>query len=225
MSHFPSIFVSHGSPMILLGDTPARDFLSGFGQELGRPKAILIASAHFESRTPVLSADAAPAMIYDFGGIPRPLFEMQYHAPGAPDFAQRAAHLLGEAGIGAQPISNRGFDHGTWVPLKLMYPEADIPVVQISVQTQLSAAHHIAMGRALQPLREEGVLIIGSGSLTHNLYELRREGGDLPPPEWVSGFADWTHEVLAEGREGDLADWAELAPFARHLEKSRDPHP
>jgi 4,5-DOPA dioxygenase extradiol len=211
--------------MILLGDTPARDFLSGFGQELGRPKAILIASAHFESRTPVLSADAAPAMIYDFGGIPRPLFEMQYHAPGAPDFAQRAAHLLGEAGIGAQPISNRGFDHGTWVPLKLMYPEADIPVVQISVQTQLSAAHHIAMGRALQPLREEGVLIIGSGSLTHNLYELRREGGDLPPPEWVSGFADWTHEVLAEGREGDLADWAELAPFARHLEKSRDPHP
>ena len=222
MAHFPSIFVSHGSPMILLGDTPARDFLSGFGQELGRPKAILIASAHFESRAPVLSADAAPAMIYDFGGFPRPLFQMQYPAPGAPDLAQRAAHLLGEAGIGAQPISNRGYDHGTWVPLKLMYPDADIPVVQISVQTQLSAAHHIAMGRALQPLREEGVLIIGSGSLTHNLYELRREGGDLPPPEWVSGFADWTHEVLAEGRESDLAVWAELAPFARQNHPSAE---
>ena len=208
--------------MILLGHTPARDFLAGFGQALGRPKAILVASAHFESRAPVLSADAKPAMIYDFGGFPRPLFEMQYPAPGAPDLAQRAATLLGTAGIVAQPVANRGYDHGTWVPLKLMYPDADIPVVQISVQTQLSAAHHIAMGRALAPLRDEGVLIMGSGSLTHNLYELMREGGDLPPPDWVSGFADWTHEVVSEGRESDLAAWASAAPFARENHPSAE---
>ncbi len=222
MSKFPSIFVSHGSPMILLGDTPARDFLSGFGQELGRPKAILIASAHFESRAPQLTADAQPAMIYDFGGFPRPLFEMQYPAPGAPDLATRAAQMLGAVGMDAQPVQNRGFDHGTWVPLKLMYRQADIPVVQISVQTQMCAAHHIAMGRALAPLREEGVLIIGSGSLTHNLYELRRAGGDLPPPEWVSGFADWTHDTLAEGRADDLAAWASSAPFARENHPSAE---
>lgn len=208
--------------MILLENTPARAFLAGFGKELGRPKAILVASAHFESRAPMLSADAHPSMIYDFGGFPRPLFEMQYPAPGAPDLAQRAADLLGEAGIVAQPIGNRGYDHGTWVPLKLMYPEADIPVVQISVQTQLSAAHHIAMGRALSTLRDEGVLIVGSGSLTHNLYELRRAGSDLPPPEWVSGFADWAHEVVAQGRESDLADWASAAPFARENHPSAE---
>lgn len=222
MTTFPSIFVSHGSPMIMLEQTPARDFLVGFGKELGRPKAILVASAHFESRAPVLSGDAHPAMIYDFGGFPRPLFEMQYPAPGEPNLAQRAADMLGAVGIAAQPVANRGFDHGTWVPLKLMYPDADIPVVQISVQTQLSAAHHITMGRALAPLREEGVLVMGSGSLTHNLYELRRAGGAPPPPDWVSGFADWTHEVVSQGRESDLAAWASKAPFARENHPSAE---
>ena len=215
MSAYPSIFVSHGSPLIMLGETPARGFLTGFGKELGRPKAILIASAHFETHLPALTADVQPAMIYDFGGFPRPLFEMQYPALGDPALAARAAHMLGAAGMDAQRLQNRGFDHGTWVPLKLMYPNADIPVVQISVQTQMSAAHHIAMGRALAPLREEGVLIVGSGSLTHNLYELRRAGGDLPPPEWVTGFADWTYETLRTGHADDLADWAVSAPYAR----------
>jgi 4,5-DOPA dioxygenase extradiol len=215
MTTFPPVFVSHGSPMIMLEQTPARDFLTGFGQQLGRPKAILVASAHFESRAPLLSADVQPEMIYDFGGFPRPLFEMQYPAAGDPALAQRAAKMLGDAGLVAQPVTHRGFDHGTWVPLKLMYPDADIPVVQISLQPNMSAQHHIAMGRALAPLREEGVLIIGSGSLTHNLYELRRAGGDMPPPEWVSGFADWTHEALSQGHSDKIAAWASEAPFAR----------
>ena len=217
-----TLFVSHGAPNLILHNSEARHFLEKFGKTIGKPRAILMVTAHFEAHRPTLTNGAQPPMIYDFGDFPRPLFEMQYPAPGAPDLAQRAADLLGEAGIVAQPVGNRGYDHGTWVPLKLMYPEADIPVVQISVQTQLSAAHHIAMGRALSTLRDEGVLIVGSGSLTHNLYELRRAGGDMPPPDWVSGFADWTHEVVAQGRESDLADWASAAPFARENHPSAE---
>ena len=143
-------------------------------------------------------------------------------ALGAPALAQSIIDVLASHNMTARPQAHRGFDHGTWVPLLLMRPQADIPVVQISVQTQLSAAHHIAMGRALSTLRDEGVLIVGSGSLTHNLYELRRAGSDLPPPEWVSGFADWTHEVVAQGRESDLADWASAAPFARENHPSAE---
>lgn len=214
MTVFPSIFISHGSPMIALQRTPAHDFLENFGRELGRPKAILVASAHFETRAPMLTADAQPEMIYDFGGFPRALFEMQYPAPGDSELAARAAHMLGDAGIAAQAVTGRGFDHGTWVPLMLMYPQADIPVVQISVQPQLSAAHHIAMGRALAPLREAGVLLMGSGSLTHNLYELRREGG-TEAPDWVKQFGAWAHEAIEDGGETDIANWLDCAPYAR----------
>ena len=215
MSAFPSLFISHGSPMIVLEHTPARDFLAGFGAQLGKPKAILVASAHFETRTPMLSADAHPQMIYDFGGFPRALFEMQYPAPGDPALARHAADMLAGAGIPAQPVTNRGFDHGTWTPLKLMYPDADIPVVQLSVQTQMDAAHHFAMGRALAPLREEGVLVMGSGSLTHNLYQLARGGGDAPTPDWVKQFGAWAHEAIKDGSSQDVLNWLDCAPFAR----------
>jgi len=217
MTTFPSLFVSHGSPMIVLQHTPAHDFLAGFGKELGKPKAILVASAHFETRAPMLTADAQPAMIYDFGGVPRPLFEVQYPAPGDPALAQRAAQLLGEAGLAAQTVANRGFDHGTWTPLKLMYPDADVPVVQLSVQPALSAAHHMAMGRALAPLREEGVLVMGSGSMTHNLHEYMRMRAtiDTPAPDWVKQFGAWAHEAIESGSQQDIANWLECAPFAR----------
>ena len=170
MTRFPAVYVSHGSPMVILNNTVATEFLRGYGRELGKPKAILIATAHFETRAPALSADAHPAMIYDFGGFPKALFEMTYPAPGDPALAQRAAGLLEAAGIKAYPVEGRGYDHGTWAPLKLMYPDADIPVVQLSVQPHMGGAHHVAMGQALAPLRDEGVLVMGSGSMTHNLY-------------------------------------------------------
>ena len=217
MTRFPSVYVSHGSPMVILNNTVAKDFLSGYGRELGRPKAILIATAHFETRAPALSADAHPEMIYDFGGFPRALFEMTYPAPGDPDLAVRAAGLLEAAGIKAFPVEGRGYDHGTWVPLKLMYPDADIPVVQLSVQPHMSGAHHVAMGQALAPLREEGVLVMGSGSMTHNLYELSRLGRqmDLPAQDWVKSFGGWVHDAIEAGRTDDIAHWDTRAPFAR----------
>jgi len=215
MTRFPSVYVSHGSPMVILNNTAAKDFLSGYGRELGKPRAILIATAHFETRVPALTADAQPAMIYDFGGFPRALFEMTYRAPGDPVLAQRAAGLLGAAGMTAYPVEGRGYDHGTWVPLKLMYPDADIPVVQLSVQPQMSGAHHVAMGEALAPLRDEGVLVMGSGSMTHNLYELTRDDINGPAPDWVTRFGAWAHDAIEAGRTDDIAHWDERAPFAR----------
>ena len=217
MARMPSLFVSHGSPMIMLEPSPARDFLASFASTIARPKAILIASAHFESDEPLLSVDAAPDMIYDFGGFPQPLFEMSYKAPGSPELAQKAGGLLGAAGIMAYGAQNRGFDHGTWVPLKLMYPEADIPVVQISVQPKLGSAHHIAMGRALAPLRDEGVLIIGSGSLTHNLYEMMRLGRikDAAMTAPVAAFSNWIAEKVAAGDSNALGNYRTDAPFAK----------
>ena len=221
---FPTVFVSHGSPMLMLHNTQARDFLTGFGTTLGRPKAILMCSAHYESTEPTLSADAKPEMIYDFGGFPQALFEMIYAAPGDPELAQRAAQLLSKGGLSATTQTHRGYDHGTWVPLKLMYPDADIPVVQLSVQTGKSAAHHAHMGRLLAPLRNEGVLIMGSGSLTHNLYELMRSRRVLesPVPEWVSVFGEWAHERTTAGALDDICNYLERAPYARENHPSAE---
>ena len=217
MARMPSLFVSHGSPMTAIQPSAARDFFLSFAQELPRPKAILIATAHFESAAPVLSTDEKPAMIYDFGGFPQPLFEIVYPAPGSPAVAERAAEALHAAGHDAYGVSDRGFDHGTWVPLSLMYPDADIPVVQISVQPELGAAHHMEIGRALAPLRDEGVLVIGSGSLTHNLYELSRSGRqfDAPVRDWVVEFTDWIAQTLEAGSAEDIAHYRQRAPFAR----------
>ena len=226
MSHrMPSLFVSHGSPMTAIQPSPAQDFFRAYARELPRPRAILIATAHFESDAPLLSADARPEMIYDFGGFPQPLFEIVYPAPGAPELAMRATQLLRETGYRAHAVISRGFDHGTWVPLCLMYPDADIPVVQLSVQPELGSAHHVALGQALAPLRDEGVLIIGSGSLTHNLWELARSGRNFSAPvrDWVRDFTDWIADRVESGNLDDIANYRERAPFARE-NHPRDEH-
>jgi 4,5-DOPA dioxygenase extradiol len=206
----PSVFVSHGSPTLPFDDVPARDFLRGLGAKLGTPKAILVASAHWETQAPVLNAAPRNATIHDFAGFPKPLYELRYDAPGAPALAERAASLL--AGFGASIDVERGLDHGAWVPLMLMYPDAEIPVLQISVQSRAGAAHHLALGRALAPLRAEGVLILGSGGFVHNLGAIDWNGG--PQPEWSRAFADWTHRKLLARDETTLADYRQRAPHA-----------
>jgi len=210
----PSLFVSHGAPTLLIQDGPAHRFLAGYGATLGRPTAILVASAHWESDDLLLSTAERPETIYDFRGFPRALYEIVYAAPGAPAVAARAAAMLRKAGLSAAEDPGRGLDHGAWVPLRLMYPEADIPVAQISIQTGLGPAHQLAVGRALAPLRDEGVLIVGSGSATHNLSELRLSTPDSAPPEWVGDFADWTHKALEDGRTDDLLAYRTTAPQA-----------
>jgi len=216
----PSIFLSHGSPTLPFDDVPAREFLRGLGAKLERPKAILVASAHWETRAPALNAVTRNETIHDFYGFPKPLYELRYEAPGAPALAERAASLLTGANLNAHIDSERGLDHGAWVPLMLMYPGADIPVLQLSVQSHAGAAHHIALGRALAPLRAEGVLILGSGGFVHNLRLIDWNSG--PEPEWSRAFAAWTHEKLLARDEAALADYRRRAPFAEQAHPTEE---
>jgi 4,5-DOPA dioxygenase extradiol len=211
---FPALFLSHGSPMLALTDSPARDFLRGLGRELGEPSAILIASAHWETDVPVVNSVARNATIHDFYGFPPALYEMRYEPPGAPALAAKAAALLSEADFASEIDTERGLDHGAWVPLLLMYPRAKIPVLQVAIQSHLDPAHHLRLGRALAPLRAENVLIIGSGSFTHNLSRLRREAVDGKQPPDVTAFADWFDAAITGRRVDDLLDYRTLAPFA-----------
>jgi 4,5-DOPA dioxygenase extradiol len=210
---FAPIFVSHGAPTLPLQDTPARAFLERLGAELTRPKAILVVSAHWETERPTLNAFAVNETIHDFYGFPPALYAMTYPAPGSA-LAERAAQLLAGAGLSPAIDTTRGLDHGAWVPLKLMYPDADVPVVQLSVQTRLGPEHHVRLGQALAPLRGEGVLILGSGAFTHNLRELDRRGPDAPEAEWSTAFADWMASALEQNRVQDLIAYRDRAPFA-----------
>jgi 4,5-DOPA dioxygenase extradiol len=215
MNRLPTLFISHGSPMLAIEKSPAHNFLLALGKSLPRPRAILIASAHWESMgEPAVSLAAQPETIHDFGGFPRALYEIQYPASGAPGMAAHAASLLEQAGFTVKSSPTRGLDHGAWVPLRLMYPEADIPVAQVSVLRGASPADHDRMGKALASLRDEGVLIIGSGSLTHNLYEFRGQGIDAEVPSWVSDFGAWMKERLESHQRDALLNYRTQAPFA-----------
>lgn len=201
--------------MLAISDSPARRFLLELGKTLPRPKAILVASAHWESMGgPAVSLAPLPETIHDFGGFPAELFAMQYPAPGAPDTAVRAAELLEKSGFSVKSSANRGLDHGAWVPLRLMYPEADIPTTQISVLRNGTPAEHERIGKALAILRGEGVLVIGSGSLTHNLYEFKGQGIDAPVPSWVSDFGAWMMTALRDNQREALLDYRARAPYA-----------
>jgi len=213
----PSLFVSHGAPTFPLTDVPARRFLERLSGELPKkPRAVLVVSAHWETREPVVNAVAVNDTIHDFYGFPRELYEMTYPAPGSPGLAARVRDLLAAGGVAASVDHQRGLDHGAWVPLRLLYPAADIPVVQLSVQTQLGPEYHLRIGHLLAPLRAEGVLIVGSGSFTHDLSSFRDYAHALqaPEPEWVTGFADWMDTALTEGRVSDLLAYRSKAPYA-----------
>ncbi|PRY64493.1 4,5-DOPA dioxygenase extradiol [Vreelandella songnenensis] len=201
----PSLFISHGSPMLALTPTPAHRFLRELGQTLS-PKAVVVVSAHWETLSPKVSTSAWPETIHDFGGFPRALFECRYMAPGEPALAKRVAALLD-----AQCVE-RGFDHGAWVPLSLMFPKADIPVVSVSLPIRWTNDELADLGERLSALREEGILVIGSGSLTHNLYETMAQ--DSQAPNWVTAFADWVTRKLAVNDREALLDW-QKAPYAR----------
>ncbi len=209
----PSVFVSHGSPALVIEDHPARQFLAGLGGRIGRPAAILCVSAHWATATPAVSGASRPETIHDFYGFPEPLYQLRYPAPGAPDLAQRAAALLRGAGIDCAVDPERGLDHGAWNPLLLIYPAADIPVTQLSVQPGSSTAAHVAIGRTLAPLRREGVLVLASGGAVHNLrqFAVDRER----PAEWATEFETWLAGRIEAGDEAALVSYREQAPYAR----------
>jgi 4,5-DOPA dioxygenase extradiol len=208
----PAVFVSHGAPTLLLDPCPAREFLAGLGRELGRPRAVLCISAHWEARNPAVSTAQRPATIHDFYGFPRELEDVTYPAPGDPGLAARAGALLRAAGFEGVTEPDRGLDHGAWVPLALMFPDAATPVAQLSVQTALGPAHHLAVGRALSSLREEGVLVLGSGGATHNLGEFRGQRIDEEPPTHVREFEAWLCAAVERGDVEALAAYRQAAP-------------
>ncbi len=205
----PSLFVSHGAPTLIIEDRPARTFLAGLAALVPRPTAILAVSAHWTTDRPAVSVSPRPETIHDFYGFPEQLYRLHYNAPGAPELGHRVAALTG-----AVP-AEYGLDHGAWVPAMLGWPAADIPILQLSVQPEMTPAHHIALGRQLAPLRDEGVLVLGSGSATHNLRRLVRGGAGVAPEPWAKAFDDWLAATLEQGDETALANYRTGAPYAR----------
>jgi 4,5-DOPA dioxygenase extradiol len=214
----PSIFVSHGSPMLALDPGEAGAFWHKLSASLPRPSAVLCISAHWNTRDPAACTATRPETIHDYYGFPEPMYRLSYPAPGAPALAERAVGLLKAAGIPAATEPRYGLDHGAWVPLQSFYPEADMPVAQLSVQPYRDARWHKKMGAALAVLRDEGVLILGSGGATHNLRELDRYGRSVPL--WAREFDEWLASNLAEGRDDALLDWETKAPHAQRAHPS-----
>jgi 4,5-DOPA dioxygenase extradiol len=208
----PSIFVSHGAPTLAIDRVPAAEFLRALGAAIGRPTAVLTVSAHWQARRAAASVAANPQTIYDFSGFAPELYRISYDAPGAPEVARRAVELLGIGGVDSELSNDRGLDHGAWVPLSLMYPEADVPVAQISLEAGLGPAEHMRVGAALVPLGREGVLVLGSGGAVHNLGRISWNGGD--PPEWAKRFDAWLRDAVERGAYDELARYRELAPDA-----------
>jgi 4,5-DOPA dioxygenase extradiol len=214
MQRLPTLFLSHGSPMHALDPGGAGKAWQALAAALPRPRAVLIASAHWETSLPMLTGGERLQTIHDFGGFPAPLYKLRYDAPGAPDIAQEAASLLQQADLGASVNACRGIDHGAWVPLRWMYPEVDMPVVQLSVQPGLGTAHHLQLGRALQPLTQRGVLVIGSGHVTHNLRDWMTSRDTPQPLPYVTAFAQWLEQSLARDDAEALLAYREVAPGA-----------
>lgn len=220
MNSYPSaLFISHGAPDLVLADTQAARFLKEYGSRTAKPAAFVVASAHFEASNVLLSADSAPDTIYDFGGFDPRLNKLVYDAPGDPDLARQTALALANAGYDAYAVENRGYDHGTWVPLMLMNEAADVPVVQISVDPNRDARWHFELGKALREALPDNVAIIGSGSFTHNLRAIFGSNGmakrDAVAPDWVTEFESWMTERLLEGDIEALMDYRRQAPYAK----------
>lgn len=213
MNRLPSLYISHGSPMTALKPGKVGERLAALAAALPRPRAIVMASAHWLAPQPTVSTAVQPQTIHDFGGFPPALYQLQYPAPGAPTLAAEVAQLL--TGAGLEPVLDpqRGLDHGAWVPLRFLYPQADVPVLQVSIQPRLGPHHQFALGQALAPLREQGVLLIGSGSITHNLHDWRnyQEGKDAP---YVRPFIEWVEQRLRQDDRDALLDYRRQAPFA-----------
>ncbi len=216
----PSIFLSHGGPNIVTEPSEARDYLRSLPEITGKPKAIVLVSAHFETEGPVVVTDPAPEMIYDFGGFPEELYRMVYPAPGDPELAMRVTGMLHDAGLAVRIAPKRGYDHGTWTSMMLAFPQADVPIVQLSIDPNRDAAYHFELGRALSPLREEGIMLAGSGHITHNLRAVfgAMRGGISPDPEMarkVEAFTDWFADRFAEGDGEAILNWRDEAPHVR----------
>jgi 4,5-DOPA dioxygenase extradiol len=211
----PVLFVSHGSPMVAVERDAYTDALARFGNAHRKPAAIVVVSAHFLAPPPVrVTASAAPETIHDFGGFPDELYAIRYPAPGAPALARDIAAALEKERLPSTLDGRRGHDHGTWVPLRLGWPEADVPVVSVSLPAGLPPAELVRMGRALAPLRERGVLLVGSGGIVHNLRRVRFGEKEGAPEPWAAAFDAWIETRVAKRDVDALVGYRTAAPHA-----------
>jgi len=213
----PSLFVAHGAPDLPYSPTPARAFTESLGARYPGLRAILVISAHWEARLPTIGTAPAPETIYDFGGFDDRLYSLTYPAHTSAPVITEVAAALAAAGIPHAEDPDRGYDHGVWIPLMLAFPKADVPVIQLSLRRGASAAENYAMGHALAPLRDMGVLIVGSGATVHNLRMIAREG--TPVPDWARAFDDW----IVSGVEAGETD--RLLGFPAEPQGARQAHP
>ena len=223
----PSLFVSHGSPMIALEPGAAGRFMQELGQlwraRYGRPSAIVTVSAHTAARVPVILAASRHQAVYDFGNFDERLFEMRYDAPGAPDLAPQVAALLESAGLRAHQLDQGGLDHGAWTALRYLFPDADVPVLPLAFVASDPPEAQYALGRALAPLRRANVMVLGSGSITHNLRRLYADGArvtvERPEIPESAAFRDWFF------RHAEQRDWQALFDYRRRAPHAVDMHP
>ena len=220
----PSLFLAHGSPMLALEGGAWGQAVSALGRALPPLRAVLVCSAHWEAPGPFqVSSGEEPGVMHDFGGFPEALYALDYPAPGSPELAAEVGGLLAQAGLETRSDPGRPLDHGAWVPLRFLLPEADVPVVQLSLPKARTPELLLAAGRALAPLRERGVLILGSGGIVHNLRRLDWEGASEPQP-WAASFEGWIHAQLVAGNRAALMRWAEApgsaesVPTSEHLD-------
>jgi len=207
----PALFVSHGAPSLCLEDNLTTRFFSGWLNGYGHPSAVLMVSAHWETEGLRVTEWRHRPLVYDFRGFPEALYRMQYDAPGSPELAKRVGALVSAAGLGqVKPDTQRGLDHGAWAPLTFLLPKADVPVVQISLPVGWKPQGLYELGRALAPLRDEGVLIVGSGGAVHNLSTVRMDSDEVP--EWARVFDEWLRENVLEWNTQDLFDYWRMAP-------------
>jgi len=224
MAVFPTLFLSHGAPDMALHASPLREFLSSLGEKLGKPQAILIMSSHYDMAQPSYSADEKPGVLHhDVEGYPEAARSIDYPAPGLPQLATIAATLTEQSGLPAQEIIGRGLDHGVFGPLSLLYPDADVPVVEAAIQSEQGAGHHYVLGQCLAPLRQHGVLIIGSGRLTAPAEIIEEEApGAAPAYAFASEFGEWIKEKAEAGDADSLIDYKAFAPNAQKCHPKPD---
>lgn len=211
MTRMPVVFFGHGNPLNALARNEWTEAWAATGRAMAKPKAVLCISAHwYLPVAPSVTAGVAPRTIHDFGGFPRELYEVEYRAPGAPELAERL-HAL----VGAEPSDEWGLDHGTWSVLCHVFPEADVPIVQLSLDESQPPRFHYELGRKLAPLREEGVLIAGSGNLVHNLHTYAWGRHPVEPFDWALRFEVRARELLTSREHGPLIDYESMGEDAR----------
>ena len=220
MTTAPTLFISHGAPTFALEPGRLGPRLKALGEQLSGVTAVLVVSPHWQTRDVRVMSTAAPETIHDFGGFPSALYELQYPAAGHPRYAAEAGRLLADAGFAGGLDDRRGLDHGAWVPMRHLLPGADVPVFQVSMPHGLNTASALEFGRALAPLREQGVMIVGSGSMTHNLYEFRQSGSAAA--DYAIEFTQWVRRAVASNDIEGLVNYRQLAPHAERAHPTEE---